>query len=128
MPDQTLGPALAAVGFAEIGTGLEPTVEIVRPPPDAVDAIAAAGDAPVSFVLTRLRTRPSDRWRSDPEPAMVREIEVPSARSFVSAITVHLDQRAADAVLAELLGDRRSRGHGPTDRCGDRRRMERRRW
>ena len=104
VPDLTLGPALAAVGFAEIGTGLEPTVEVVRPPADAVDAIAAAGDAPVSFVLTRLRTRPSDRWRSDPEPAMVREIELPSARSFVPAITVRLDQRAADAVLAQLLG------------------------
>ena len=77
VPDPTIGPALAAVGFAEIDTGLEPTVEVVRPPADAVDAIAAAGEAPVSFVLTRLRTRPSDRWRSDPEPTMVREIELP---------------------------------------------------
>ena len=104
MPDLTLGPALAAVGFAEIGTGLEPTVEVVRPPADAVDTIAAAGDTPVSFVLTRLRTRPSDRWRSDPEPAMVREIDLPSARSFVPTITVRLDQRTTDAMLAQLLG------------------------
>ena len=43
VPDQTLGPALAAVGFAEVGTGLAPTVEVVRPPADAVDAMTAAG-------------------------------------------------------------------------------------
>ena len=38
----------------------------MRPPAD-VAAIAAAGpDVPVSFVFTRLRTRPTDRWRSTP--------------------------------------------------------------
>jgi arabinofuranan 3-O-arabinosyltransferase len=104
VPDPTLGPALAAVGFAEIGTGLGPTVEVVRPPADGVAAIASAGDAPVSFVLTRLRTRPNDRWRSDPEPAMVREIELPGPRSLIPTITVRLDQRADDDQLADLLG------------------------
>ena len=38
VPDPTLGPALAAVGFAEVDTGLEPTVEVVLPPADAADA------------------------------------------------------------------------------------------
>jgi arabinofuranan 3-O-arabinosyltransferase len=105
VPDPTLGPALAAVGFAEVGTGLAPTVEVVRPPADAVAALAAVGEeTPVSFVLTRLRTRPTNRWRSDPEPALVREIELPGARSFDPGITVRLHQRASDDVLAELLG------------------------
>ncbi|MET0579573.1 MAG: alpha-(1-_3)-arabinofuranosyltransferase family protein, partial [Ilumatobacteraceae bacterium] len=104
VPDPTLGPALAAVGFAEIGTGLPPTVEVVRPPSDAVSAIADAFDTPVSFVLSRLRTRPTDRFRSDPEPTMIREIELPAERTFVPAVTVRLDQRATDAVLADLLG------------------------
>ena len=62
------------------------------------------GSTPVSFVFTRLRTRPSDRWRSDPEPTMVRELELPTARSFVPQVSVRLDQRAPDAVLAGLLG------------------------
>ena len=31
VPDQTLGPALAAVGFSEVDTGLGPTVEVVAP-------------------------------------------------------------------------------------------------
>lgn len=104
VPDPTLGPALAAVGFAEIDTGLGPTVEAVRPPSDATAALADAGDTPVSFVFSRLRTRPSDRWRADPEPTMVREFELPAARTFEPELTVRLDQRAADAVLADLLG------------------------
>jgi arabinofuranan 3-O-arabinosyltransferase len=105
VPDQTLGPALAAVGFAEVGTGLAPTVEVVRPPAVATDAIAAAGDdVPVSFVLSRLRTRPTDRWRSDPEPALVRDIELPDDRTFETELTVRLDRRATDEILAALLG------------------------
>ena len=41
-PDPTIGPALAAVGFAEVDVGLGPTVEVVRPPTDVADALAAA--------------------------------------------------------------------------------------
>jgi arabinofuranan 3-O-arabinosyltransferase len=104
VPDPSLGPALAAVGFAEADTGLGPTVEVVRPPADARTAVAAAGSRPVSYVFSRLRTRPTDRWRSDPEPELVREIELPARRTFQPQITARLDQRSTDAVLARLLG------------------------
>lgn len=104
VPDPTIGPALAAVGFAEVDAGLSPTMEVVRPPADSAATIASAGDTPVTFVLSRLRTRPTDRWRSDPEPALVRDIELPAARTLTPVITVRLDQRAADDVLASLLG------------------------
>ena len=99
VPDPTIGPALAAVGFAEIDVGLDPTIEVVRPP-----AIPDPGELPVSFVFTRHRTRPTDRWRADPEPTMVREFEVPGTRTPTPQVTVRLDQRASDGVLAELLG------------------------
>jgi arabinofuranan 3-O-arabinosyltransferase len=99
VPDPTIGPALAAVGFAEIDVGLDPTIEVVRPP-----SIPDPGELPVSYVFTRLRTRPTDRWRADPEPTMVREFEVFGTRTLTPAITVRLDQRAGDGVLAELLG------------------------
>ncbi|MET0577641.1 MAG: alpha-(1-_3)-arabinofuranosyltransferase family protein, partial [Ilumatobacteraceae bacterium] len=102
VPDQSLGPALASVGFAEIGTGLAPTVEVVRVPSDGPTAVAGSG-TPLSFVLTRQRTRPTDRWRSDPEPAIVREIELVDDATFDAAVTVRLDQRASDAVLADLF-------------------------
>ncbi len=104
VPDRTIGPALAAVGFAEVDVGLGPTVEVVRPPGDVV-ATGADGDASsLTYVFTRLRAWPSDRWRGDPEPALVRELELSGARSFTPEVTVRLDQRASDDVLARLLG------------------------
>ena len=75
-----------------------------RPRRTPSSALREEPDTPLSYVFTRLRTRPSDRWRSDPEPAMVREFDVPTDRSFAPAVTVRLDQRATDAVLADLLG------------------------
>jgi arabinofuranan 3-O-arabinosyltransferase len=105
VPDPTIGPALAAVGFAEIDVGLGPTSEVVRLPLDTTRTMAAdPAETPLAVVLTRHRTRPTDRWRSDPEPAMVRELELAGARDLTPAITVRLDQRASDAVLADLLG------------------------
>ena len=107
VPDPTAGPALAAVGFAEIDVGLEPTLEVVRPPVDAIeamDALTASERPPTALALTRLRTRPTDRWRSDPEPTMVREIEFASATTVAPTVTVRLDQRASDQVLGALLG------------------------
>jgi arabinofuranan 3-O-arabinosyltransferase len=107
VPDPTPGPALAAVGFAEIDVGLGPTREVVRPPVDAVEALAgapSAGRPSATIALTRLRTRPTDRWRSDPEPTLVREVRFPSATTVTPQVTVRLDQRASDDTLAELLG------------------------
>ena len=104
VPDPTIGPALSAVGFAEVDVGLGPTVEVVRVPTDVVDALADAPQTPVSYVFSRLRSRPTDRWRADPEPTMVREFDVPDDRQLLPAVTVRLDQRASDEVLADLLG------------------------
>jgi arabinofuranan 3-O-arabinosyltransferase len=104
VPDPTIGPALAAVGFADVDVGLDPTVEVVRPPRDVVAAGADADASSLTYVFTRLRTRPTDRWRSDPEPALVRELELSASRSFAPQVTVRLDQRASDDLLARLLG------------------------
>lgn len=90
-----------AVGFAEIATGLPPTLEVVRLPTDAVAATDAT--TPVTYVMTRERIRPTDRWRSDPEPRMVREFVVPDNREFDIDVRVRLDQRASDQLLVDLL-------------------------
>jgi arabinofuranan 3-O-arabinosyltransferase len=92
---------VAGVGFVEFDLGLGPTVEVVRVPSDALDRLPA--DTPLAIVLTRLRTDPSDRWRDDPEPALIREFELPDARTLPVRTTVRLDARAADAELADLL-------------------------
>ena len=46
---------------------------------------SARGDGAGVYVFTRQRTRPSDRWRSDPEPTMVRELTVPAAATVTPA-------------------------------------------
>jgi arabinofuranan 3-O-arabinosyltransferase len=95
--------AYGPVGFATIDTGLAPTTEVIRLPVDATDAV---GDAPtpLTWVMTRLRTDPLDRWRSDPERELVRELDVPRAVDVDAEVTLRLDRRAADEVLVSILG------------------------
>ena len=91
-----------AVGFAEIDAGLGPTEEIVVLPSDVLRI--DDGTSPLSLVMTRLRTRPTNRWRSDPEPALHRAFTLAAERSFDATLTARLSARADDAVLADLLG------------------------
>jgi len=94
--------AVAAVGLAEIVTGLAPTVEVVRVPSDALDALDS--DTPLTLSLTRLRVDPMDRWRSDPEPRLVREFELPAARTLATSVELRVDRRASDEQLATTFG------------------------
>ncbi|MFV0306255.1 MAG: alpha-(1-_3)-arabinofuranosyltransferase family protein [Desertimonas sp.] len=104
VPDPTIGPALAAVGFAEIDLGLGPTTEVVRVGNDLAD-VAVPDELATSYVFTRLRTDPLDRWRSDPEPEIVREWEhLVATDDAALTATVRLDRRAGDEVLAAALG------------------------
>jgi arabinofuranan 3-O-arabinosyltransferase len=91
------GPS--AVGFAELGPV---ATEVTVLPSDLLDRIDA--DTRLAIVLSRERTRPSDRWRDDPEPAIVREFTLPVDRSFDATVTLRLDGRATDEVLADLAG------------------------
>ncbi|HRE02499.1 MAG TPA: alpha-(1-_3)-arabinofuranosyltransferase family protein, partial [Ilumatobacteraceae bacterium] len=56
---------LDAVGFAEVTTAAGPSEEVVRVPSNVLPAVGA--DQPLDVVLTRLRTRATNRWRADPE-------------------------------------------------------------
>ncbi len=96
------GSAVAGVGFSEIDVGLGPTTEVVRPPHDAL--LEVPPTTPLAMTFARLRTDPMDRWRDDPEPTLVREVEIPSAREFDVALTVRIDARASDSELAALFG------------------------
>lgn len=87
------------VGFAEIDLGLGPTEEVVVPP-----QIDVTGNDDVSVVLTRHRVSATDRWRSDPEPRLVRRLDAGLGELELDAVTVRLDRRASDRTLARLLG------------------------
>ncbi len=91
------GPS--GVGFAELGPV---AVETVRPPGDALAAVTA--ETPLDIVLTRDRVRATNRWRSDPEPALLREFSLPVDLTLRPTITLRLDQRADDVTLNALTG------------------------
>lgn len=94
------------VGFLEVlareTPGTEATVEVVRPPHDALDRVGAA--TPLAVTLTRWRADPTDGWREDPEQRLIREIDLADARELVPTIAVRVDRRATDAELAGLFG------------------------
>ncbi|MET0663323.1 MAG: alpha-(1-_3)-arabinofuranosyltransferase family protein, partial [Ilumatobacteraceae bacterium] len=101
-----IGAAVGGVGFATIDVGLGPTTELIRVPIDATTAMTDANaTTPLSVVFTRLRTDPTDRWRSDPEPALRRQFAVPNDAAFDTSVVVRADQRTDDAALAELLAE-----------------------
>ena len=94
--------AVSGVGFAEIASSLGPTSEVIRPPHDAL-RLAESG-RPLALTFNRLRTDPMDRWRDDPEPALVREFDLPTERRFEPSATVRIDARAGDGELAAAFG------------------------
>lgn len=87
------------VGIAGVHTELEAVEEVVRLPTRVPDT-----DTPLAVVMTRLRTDPLERWRSDPETRMVRSVVVSSEWTARPEVTVRLDRRASDAVIADLFG------------------------
>ena len=111
--DNDLNPfGHSAVGFATItaaaadGSVLSPTTEVVRPPTTlktTPTANALFASLATSYVFTRDRTSPTDRWRSDPEPTLTRDLSVSNTSTMHATVTVRLDQRAADRTIAALL-------------------------
>jgi arabinofuranan 3-O-arabinosyltransferase len=98
---------LSAIGFADIrlGDGDLRLEESLRPPTDLLDALGErSDDLPLAIALTRLRARSTAALRADPETHMVRDLEVPTARSFALGGEVRLADTATDEVLDQLLG------------------------
>ncbi len=100
-PDGT-DTGASGVGFAELGVGAHE--EIVRVPTSWASRVQPG--TPLSFVFTRLREDPLNRWRDDPEHRLIRQFEVPGRGAFDATVTVRLSPRADDDVLADLLGTR----------------------
>jgi len=90
-------PGPSAVVFAELGLGAH--TEVVSLPSDASEVAAGT---PVTVVLTRLRTDPLNRWRSDPEPRLVRQFSLDSDRDVNTRITLRRNDRASDELLNGL--------------------------
>ena len=96
------GQGLLGVGFAEMRTSVGTTEEITRLPTDALSKMT--GGAQLDVVLTRLRTRGTNRYRSDPEPTMTRAFTLDTPRTFATTLVIRVNSRATDEVIAQLLG------------------------
>ncbi|MCU1398871.1 MAG: hypothetical protein JWN62_1980 [Acidimicrobiales bacterium] len=96
------GEGFDAVGFAEVSAGTGSTEEVVRVPSNVLPRVLDSQQ--LDIVLSRQRTRSTNRWRSDPETHLVRSFTLATARSFTPTITARLDQRSTDATIAALLG------------------------
>jgi arabinofuranan 3-O-arabinosyltransferase len=98
---------VSAVGFSDIRLGSDDLrlQESIRPPTDVLDALGpASDDLPLALSFTRLRARATAALRSDPEQAMARDIDLPTARSFSLGGTARLSDIATDEMLDQLLG------------------------
>jgi arabinofuranan 3-O-arabinosyltransferase len=94
-------PGPSAVGFAELGLGEHR--EVVTVPNDVTNV---PPQTPLAIVLTRLRTDPLDRWRSDPEPTLIRSFDLSAQRTLAAQFSLRRDARAPDNVLDALAGVR----------------------
>ena len=96
---------LSGVGFAEVGVAGAHVEELVRPPVDLLDR---AGDTSLahrlSFVLTRLRSNPSEPVRLDEEFRMNRLLTLPTARSFGFTGSARLSDYVPDSQIDALVG------------------------
>lgn len=102
---------ISPVGFAEIavaGEDGEPitSTEAIRLPTDLLDVVGDdALDHELVVSLTRWRTAGTVAVRSSPEPALVRLVELPTARTFGLTGQVRLsDDAVGDQVLDRVLG------------------------
>ena len=96
---------LTPVGLAELGIPGVTASEVVRMP---TRLLAEAGTSlakhRVTVVMTRLRSDPTNRGRSDEEVRLERALSLPAAGSFTLNGTARLDARATDAVVDAALG------------------------
>jgi arabinofuranan 3-O-arabinosyltransferase len=104
--DAVDGPAQAMneVGFAEVRVGAVHVDEVIRLPVDLL-RVAGADSAKhrLTFLMTRLRGSQAEYLRTDEEPMLVRQFEVPTARQFALSGVARLDGRAGDDALAPFL-------------------------
>ena len=72
----------------------------------------------MAIVLTRLRTDPTDPWRSDPEPTLVRSFSLDAPRQFDADVTLRLDPERRRRMRSQRCSRRRTRPR--TGRSADR--------
>jgi arabinofuranan 3-O-arabinosyltransferase len=97
-----------AVGL-DVASDGPPITEVVRPPIDISSAVGSGlADRPIAVVLSRERADTASTYRSDPEPRLVRALQLPADIPFTLSGNAHVADRSADALRVASLS---SSGH-----------------
>jgi arabinofuranan 3-O-arabinosyltransferase len=97
-----------SVGLDVTSSG-EPITESVRPPIDLGRAVGKSlGERPLAIVLSRERADAASTYRSDPEPGLVRILQVPVDVVFTITGNAHAADRSPDSLRSASLS---SSGH-----------------
>jgi arabinofuranan 3-O-arabinosyltransferase len=97
-------PGSSLVGLAEVGIHDVHATEVLSLPTDLLARVGPASLADrLTFIVTRDRVAPVPP-RHDPEVALVRQLALPSARSFSLTGTARISATAPDPVVAGLAG------------------------
>ncbi len=110
--DTAAVPSAAAVGFAEVEVPGQHVVEVVQMPDDALRAAGTSSLANrLTVVMTRLRTSPFPP-RTDPETDIVRQFDLPTARTFTVSGLAGLSPLIPDDEIDRLVGRPGANGSG----------------
>jgi hypothetical protein len=97
-------PPFGPAGLAEVEIPGVHVSELVQPPTAMLDHLGAnLTDAPVAFVLSRLRADPSEPVRSDPELQLRRRLDLPAPVTLLLSGTARLRPNTDDGDLDKLL-------------------------
>lgn len=97
-----------AVGI-DVGSDGSPISEVVRPPIDLDRAVGLGlADRPLAIVFSRERADPASTYRHDPEPQLLRALQLPADIPFTLSGNAHIADRSPDALRTASLS---SSGH-----------------
>lgn len=98
--------SFAGVGFAEVAVeGVEPAVEVIRPPRDLLDGLGARSvDLPLRYVFERRGGSALEPVGSVEEPSLRRVLDAPVARSFTPYGRARLSDSLPDFQIDRLIG------------------------
>jgi arabinofuranan 3-O-arabinosyltransferase len=97
-----------AVGI-DVGSDGPPITEVVRPPIDMIRSVGSElADRPVAVVLSRERADAASTYRRDPEPRLIRVLQLPVDIPFTLSGNAHIADHSPDALRSASLS---SSGH-----------------
>jgi arabinofuranan 3-O-arabinosyltransferase len=105
IPERPRYDGISGVGFAEVDVAGARVDEVLRLPTDLLDRAGSSSiDHRLTLLFTRLRSNPSEPVRTDEEDAIVRVVDLPTARSFHLDAQARLSAYLADEQIDRLLG------------------------